>query len=402
MSNARVALWSAPSLAGIPIASWRRLFLPPEIDRHDIGSIVNNRREVIFGRGMLGHVEIDFGLKLQREIHGRIVESRECGEGDIELGWNLAEGQAHFKAVVVHDQVPEFILKHDRHFIGEALAELRRNANARSAGFERDVEMVRARQICVGADALQHIADHRSQCVLHNFIIGNQTVGGRITHAGVVNRLRGLPQEIARARGIAIAAAMRTGSISRKTSETSIDVSLNLDGTGVYDVATGIGFLDHMLEQLSRHSLVDLSVKAVGDLHIDQHHTTEDTGIAIGEALLQALGEKRGITRYGTAYAPMDETLTRCSLDISGRPYVVWKVGFTASRIGEWDSEMIEHWFHSFATAAGITLHVENLYGSNNHHIVESCYKALARALRQAVEIDPRKADAIPSTKGTL
>jgi imidazoleglycerol-phosphate dehydratase len=218
----------------------------------------------------------------------------------------------------------------------------------------------------------------------------------------VVNRLRGLPQEIARARGIAIAAAMRTGTISRKTSETSIDVSLNLDGTGVYDIATGIGFLDHMLEQLSRHSLIDLTVKAVGDLHIDQHHTTEDTGIAIGEALLQALGEKRGITRYGTAYAPMDETLTRCSLDISGRPYVVWKVGFTAPRIGEWDSEMIEHWFHSFATAAGITLHVENLYGSNNHHIVESCYKALARALRQAVEIDPRKADAIPSTKGTL
>lgn len=195
---------------------------------------------------------------------------------------------------------------------------------------------------------------------------------------------------------------MRTGSISRKTSETSIDVSLNLDGTGDYDVSTGIGFLDHMLEQLSRHSLIDLRVKAVGDLHIDQHHTTEDTGIAIGEALLQALGEKRGITRYGTAYAPMDETLTRCSLDISGRPYVVWKVTFTSGRIGEWDSEMIDHWFHSFATAAGITLHVENLYGSNNHHIVESCYKALARALRQAVEIDPRKADAIPSTKGTL
>ena len=195
---------------------------------------------------------------------------------------------------------------------------------------------------------------------------------------------------------------MRTGSISRKTSETSIDVSLNLDGAGVYDVSTGIGFLDHMLEQLSRHSLIDLRVKAVGDLHIDQHHTTEDTGIAIGEALLQALGEKRGITRYGTAYAPMDETLTRCSLDISGRPFVVWNARFTAPRIGEWDSEMIEHWFHSFATASGITLHVENLYGSNNHHIVESCYKALARALRQAVEIDPRKADAIPSTKGTL
>jgi imidazoleglycerol-phosphate dehydratase len=218
----------------------------------------------------------------------------------------------------------------------------------------------------------------------------------------VVNRGKRALQEFAQRIRFGIAAAMRTGSISRKTSETSIDVALNLDGTGVYDVSTGIGFLDHMLEQLSRHSLIDLRVKAVGDLHIDQHHTTEDTGIAIGEALLQALGEKRGITRYGAAYAPMDETLTRCSLDISGRPFIVWKASFNTPRIGEWDSEMIEHWFHSFATAAGITLHVENLYGSNNHHIVESCYKALARALRQAVEIDPRKADAIPSTKGIL
>jgi imidazoleglycerol-phosphate dehydratase len=199
-----------------------------------------------------------------------------------------------------------------------------------------------------------------------------------------------------------IAAAMRTGTISRKTSETSIDVEVNLDGSGIYDVSTGIGFLDHMLEQLSRHSLIDLKVKAVGDLHIDQHHTTEDTGIAIGEAVLAALGDKRGITRYGTAYAPMDETLTRCSLDISGRPYFVWKTAFSMPQIGEWDTELIEHWFHSFATSAGITLHIENLYGSNNHHIVESCYKALARALRQAVEIDPRKADSIPSTKGTL
>ena len=199
-----------------------------------------------------------------------------------------------------------------------------------------------------------------------------------------------------------IAAAMRTGSISRKTNETSIDVEVNLDGSGVYDVSTGIGFLDHMLEQLSRHSLIDLKVKAIGDLHIDQHHTTEDTGIAIGEAVLQALSDKRGITRYGTAYAPMDETLTRCALDISGRPYFVWKVSLGMPRLGEWDTELIEHWFHSFATSAGITLHIENLYGSNNHHIVESCYKALARALRQAVEIDPRKADAIPSTKGTL
>jgi imidazoleglycerol-phosphate dehydratase len=195
---------------------------------------------------------------------------------------------------------------------------------------------------------------------------------------------------------------MRTGTVHRKTNETSIDVTVDLDGIGTYTVATGIGFFDHMLEQLSRHSLIDLHVKTVGDLHIDQHHTTEDTGIAIGEAVAQALGDKRGITRYGTAYAPMDETLTRVSLDISGRPYLVWNVAMTAARVGEWDAEMIEHWFHSFAQSAGITLHVECLYGANNHHIVESCFKALARALRQAVEIDPRKADAIPSTKGVL
>jgi imidazoleglycerol-phosphate dehydratase len=195
---------------------------------------------------------------------------------------------------------------------------------------------------------------------------------------------------------------MRTATISRKTSETSIHVDVNLDGSGVYDVSTGIGFLDHMLEQLSRHSLIDMTVKTLGDLHVDQHHTTEDTGIAIGEAVAKALGEKRGITRYGTAYAPMDETLTRCSLDISGRPWLVFKAGFTMPRLGEWDTELIEHWFHSFAQAAGITLHIENLYGSNNHHVVESLFKSLARALRQAVEIDPRKADAIPSTKGML
>ncbi len=195
---------------------------------------------------------------------------------------------------------------------------------------------------------------------------------------------------------------MRTASISRKTSETSIEVTVNLDGTGLYEVETGIGFLDHMLEQLSRHSLMDLTVKTVGDLHVDQHHTTEDTGIAIGEALAKALGDKRGITRYGTAYAPMDETLTRCSLDISGRPWLVYRAEFGTPRLGEWDTELIEHWFHSFAQAGGITLHIENLHGSNNHHVVESMFKALARALRQAVEIDPRKADAIPSTKGML
>lgn len=195
---------------------------------------------------------------------------------------------------------------------------------------------------------------------------------------------------------------MRTGSVHRKTNETSIDVTVNLDGTGIYSVSTGIGFLDHMLEQLSRHSLIDLDVKAIGDLHIDQHHTTEDTGLAIGEAIAKALGDKRGIVRYGSAYAPMDETLTRVALDISGRPYFVWKAGFTTSRLGEWDTELIEHWFHSFSQTAGLTLHVECLYGQNNHHIVESCYKALARALRQAVDIDPRKADSIPSTKGVL
>jgi imidazoleglycerol-phosphate dehydratase len=195
---------------------------------------------------------------------------------------------------------------------------------------------------------------------------------------------------------------MRTAEIHRKTGETSIDVVVNLDGTGIYSVTTGIGFFDHMLEQLSRHSLIDLDVKAVGDLHIDQHHTTEDTGIAIGEAVAKALGDKKGITRFGSAYSPMDETLSRVALDISGRPYFVWKVDFTTTRLGEWDTELIEHWFQSFGQAAGLTLHVENLYGSNNHHIVESCFKGLARALRQGVEIDPRKADSVPSTKGIL
>ena len=195
---------------------------------------------------------------------------------------------------------------------------------------------------------------------------------------------------------------MRSAEIRRKTGETDIEVRVNLDGTGVYSVSTGIGGLGHMLEQRARHSLIDLEVKAVGDLHIDQHHTTEDTGIAVGEAIAKALADKRGITRYGEAHAPMDETLTRVALDISGRPWLVWKVEIGMPRLGEWDTELIEHWFQSFAQSAGITLHVENLYGSNNHHIVESCFKGLARALRQAVELDSRKGDAIPSTKGTL
>jgi len=195
---------------------------------------------------------------------------------------------------------------------------------------------------------------------------------------------------------------MRRATVERKTNETQIAVELNLDGSGVYDVSTGIGFLDHMLEQLSRHSLIDLTLKAKGDLHIDFHHTTEDTGIAIGRAVAQALGERKGIVRYGSALVPMDETLTRVALDISGRPYLVWRIAFSRPKLGEMDTELFREWFHAFAQASGITLHVDNLYGENNHHIAESCYKALARSLRQAIDIDPRKADAVPSTKGSL
>ncbi len=195
---------------------------------------------------------------------------------------------------------------------------------------------------------------------------------------------------------------MREGRTQRTTNETKIEVSLNLDGSGKYDVKTGIGFLDHMLEQLSRHSLMDLTVQAEGDLHIDFHHTTEDTGIAIGMAFAEALGDLKGIRRYASAYIPMDETLTRVALDISGRPYLIWKVDFSRDKLGDMDTELFKEWFQAFAQAAGITLHVENLYGENNHHIIESCFKALARALRDAVEIDPRRADAIPSTKGVL
>ena len=195
---------------------------------------------------------------------------------------------------------------------------------------------------------------------------------------------------------------MRRATVHRDTAETKIAVTVDLDGTGAYDVRTGVGFLDHMVEQLSRHSLIDISLSVEGDLHIDGHHTTEDSALALGQAVAQALGDKRGIRRYGDALSPMDETLTRVALDISGRPWLVWRTAFTVARLGEWDTELIEHWFHSFAQTAGITLHVETLYGTNNHHIVESAYKGLARALRQAVEIDPRKADAIPSTKGVL
>ncbi|WP_417462623.1 imidazoleglycerol-phosphate dehydratase HisB [Kordiimonas sp.] len=195
---------------------------------------------------------------------------------------------------------------------------------------------------------------------------------------------------------------MRTASYERKTKETEISATVNLDGTGSYDVHTGIGFLDHMIEQLSRHSLIDITLRAKGDLHIDGHHTTEDCGIVIGTAIKKALGDMLGITRYASAYIPMDETLTRAAIDISGRPFIVWKVDFSRDKIGEMDTELFEEFFRAFAFAAGVTLHVENLYGVNNHHIIESSFKALARALRTALEVDPRKADAVPSTKGTL
>lgn len=195
---------------------------------------------------------------------------------------------------------------------------------------------------------------------------------------------------------------MRTASVERKTKETEISVELNLDGDGVYDVETGIGFLDHMLEQLSRHSLMDLKLRCKGDLHIDGHHTTEDCGIVIGSAIKKALGDMKGITRYANSYIPMDETLSRAALDISGRPFLVWNVDFPRQKIGDFDTELFEEFFRAFAFAAGMTLHVENLYGTNSHHIIESCFKAVARALRASATIDPRKADAVPSTKGTL
>lgn len=195
---------------------------------------------------------------------------------------------------------------------------------------------------------------------------------------------------------------MRQAEVTRSTTETALTVAVNLDGTGQYDVATGIGFLDHMLAQLSRHSLIDITLRAKGDLHIDFHHTTEDTGIALGQAVAQAMGDKKGITRFGHAFAPMDETLTRVALDISGRPYLIWKVDFRRDKLGEMDTELFKEWFGAFAQHAGITLHVENLYGENNHHIIESCFKALAHALRDALTLDPRAAGSVPSTKGSL
>lgn len=195
---------------------------------------------------------------------------------------------------------------------------------------------------------------------------------------------------------------MRVASVDRVTKETEISVSLNLDGSGQYDVSTGVGFLDHMLEQLARHSLIDLTVRAKGDTHIDDHHTVEDTGLAIGTALTKALGDRKGIRRYGSAVIPMDETCSEVALDLSNRPYLVWKVAFTRDKLGSFDTELFKEWFAAFAQTGGITLHVVNRYGENNHHIIESCFKGLARALRHATEIDPRAAEAVPSTKGVL
>jgi len=195
---------------------------------------------------------------------------------------------------------------------------------------------------------------------------------------------------------------MRQASVERNTKETQIKTRVDLDGQGIYHVSTGIGFLDHMLEQLSRHSLIDLDLEANGDLHIDNHHTTEDSGIAIGEAVAKALGDRKGITRYGDAMIPMDETLIRVAIDLSNRPYLVWRVSLPRDKLGTMDTELFKEWFQAFAQAAGATLHVEVLYGENTHHMVEACFKGLARALRQAVTLDPRKADAVPSTKGVL
>ncbi len=195
---------------------------------------------------------------------------------------------------------------------------------------------------------------------------------------------------------------MRSASVTRKTKETDIAVSVALDGSGTYDVSTGIGFFDHMLEQLSRHSLIDVTVRATGDLHIDQHHTVEDVGIALGLAVKKALGDCKGLTRYADVHLPMDETLTRCAIDVSGRPFLVFQIPFSRDKIGGFDTELFEEFFRAFAFNAGLTLHVTTLYGVNNHHMIESAFKALARALRSAVAIDPRQAHSVPSTKGAL
>ena len=195
---------------------------------------------------------------------------------------------------------------------------------------------------------------------------------------------------------------MRKYSVNRKTKETTIKVEVNLDGKGKSNINSGIGFLDHMLDQISKHSLIDITLEAKGDLHVDLHHTTEDSALALGEALNKALGERKGIKRFGQALSAMDETLSRVVVDCSNRPYLVWKVNFTISQLGEMDTELFKEWFQAFSQSSGITLHVENLYGENNHHIIESCFKGLARALREAVSIDFKRTNEVPSTKGSL
>ncbi|MBY6058305.1 imidazoleglycerol-phosphate dehydratase HisB [Leisingera daeponensis] len=195
---------------------------------------------------------------------------------------------------------------------------------------------------------------------------------------------------------------MRTAKVTRKTAETDILVEINLDGTGVYDNQTGVGFFDHMLDQLARHSLIDMTIRAKGDYHIDDHHTVEDTGIALGQALVQALGDKKGIRRYGECHLPMDDALVRCALDLSARPFLIWNVALPTQKIGAFDTELVREFFQALSTHGGITLHIDQLHGFNSHHIAEAAFKAVARALRLAVETDPRKADAIPSTKGAL
>ncbi len=195
---------------------------------------------------------------------------------------------------------------------------------------------------------------------------------------------------------------MRKATIDRKTTETQVSATVDVDGTGRFDIKTGVGFLDHMLEQLSRHSLIDVTLVVKGDTHIDDHHTTEDSGIALGQAVAKALGDRKGIRRYASSLLPMDETLSRAALDVSGRPFLVWNVAFPTQKVGSFDTELVREWFQAFAMNAGITLHVETLYGANSHHIAESCFKALARALRDALETDPRQKDRVPSTKGSL
>jgi imidazoleglycerol-phosphate dehydratase len=194
----------------------------------------------------------------------------------------------------------------------------------------------------------------------------------------------------------------RQATVERKTKETEIRATVDLDGTGAYEISTGIGFLDHMLEQLARHSLIDIKLAAKGDLHIDFHHTVEDSGIVLGQAVAKALGDKQGITRYADVHLPMDETLTRVALDVSGRPYLIWQVEFSRPKVGEMDTELFREWFQAFAQHSGITMHVTRVYGENNHHIAETCYKGLARALKAAIAIDPRQAGRVPSTKGSL